>query len=526
MESSPVSTPLLSVINSPTKQLAICTKLLVGIALAVGLWLRLVGFNYPPFDSHSFRQTQTLSTIEAFYTHGIDPLHPRTIYMGYPGVFVLEFPVFQALAALLYHIFGPHLELVRILNILMGIAGAWLLFKIVSLMLDRPTAILAALTYWLAPLNILYQRSMLIDPTAVCCALLAFYMLLLLTSRPEEVLPRPHWTYLLTFAVSTWLTAMIKALYLWPAVMLFGFVFLTRRCKLDGLILGIGAAFALSGVCFLTWNHYAAGINNASPITSGVNPTALLGFSALTQPEFYFIMLVRRPKLWLGLFGALLYIVGLWAAWNERGEQKRKRVLMLLFLIPPSYLILFASINRPHEYYQLIITPFLAIITGNGLRWLATRHLSTKTLKPAISRFVVVTGSSLLITSAALFYLLWLQAPHIDGRILKFQRVCAGKFQPGAAAMVFVDRSLYTISKHSYIPEFLYASKLWGYGRTVENAMDARDLYEEALPGFQRLDYVVFYGTERPDWLPNKHFRLAIDDEASRLYAFKRITEL
>ena len=45
---------------------------IVGVALAVGLLLRFVGLSYPPFDSHSFRQTETLSTIEAYHAHGID----------------------------------------------------------------------------------------------------------------------------------------------------------------------------------------------------------------------------------------------------------------------------------------------------------------------------------------------------------------------------------------------------------------------------------------------------------------------
>lgn len=68
---------------------------LLGALLLAGLLLRLHGLSYPPYDHHSFRQTQTLSTAEAFYRNGIDLLHPTAIYMGYPGTFVLEIPLFK-----------------------------------------------------------------------------------------------------------------------------------------------------------------------------------------------------------------------------------------------------------------------------------------------------------------------------------------------------------------------------------------------------------------------------------------------
>src|SRR6266516_7109095 len=97
-------------------------------ALVTELWLRLIRLSCPPYDAHNFRQTQTLSTIEFFHADGIDLLHPRTIYTGYPGTFVLELPAFQAIAATLYNILGPKIEVVRILNILLGAVTLWLLF--------------------------------------------------------------------------------------------------------------------------------------------------------------------------------------------------------------------------------------------------------------------------------------------------------------------------------------------------------------------------------------------------------------
>src|SRR5438270_1747645 len=136
---------------APPRRQLYTLLLLAGI---VGLVLRLVCFSCPPYDSHSFRQTQTLSTIETFYHEGVDIFHAKAIYMGYPGVFVLEVPVFQAFCAWLYRLFGPHWEIVRAVNICLGAGSAWLVYKISLRFFAPGIAALSAIIYWLAPLNI------------------------------------------------------------------------------------------------------------------------------------------------------------------------------------------------------------------------------------------------------------------------------------------------------------------------------------------------------------------------------------
>ncbi|MCX8089309.1 MAG: glycosyltransferase family 39 protein, partial [Verrucomicrobiae bacterium] len=203
-------------------------RALLVVALLTGLALRLIGLSYPPFDDHSFRQCQTLWTIEDFHARGIDLLHPRTNYVGYPQTFVLELPLFQALMALWYGWFGAHVEIVRLWNIGMGLGTVWLLYRITSYLFGRMAATWTAVIYWLAPLNIIYQRSTLLDPTAVLLALISFDQLarLLGVGRGAELesgLNRSTgrralgWAVL---AVTTWTVALIKTLYLWPMVCL------------------------------------------------------------------------------------------------------------------------------------------------------------------------------------------------------------------------------------------------------------------------------------------------------------------
>jgi hypothetical protein len=500
----------------------------IALVLLAGLTLRFINFTTPPFDAHSFRQTETLFTIETFYQQGIDLLHPKTNYTGYPGTLVLEFPIFQAFVALLYHVFGPHLELIRILNILFGAATGFLLFKITKRLLDPITAWLAVLIYWLSPLNITYQRSMLIDPAGVTLALLVFYQLLFLlpaeqtSPRAETDSPRPalwRWT---VFFVATILTALIKALYLWPAVLLIADRFFRRRCKLDARIFLIGSAFSVAGSFFILWNVHATHVNDLSPFTRGTRPTSHLGVSALFDPHFYRVMLWTYPKYWLGLAGLLLYPFGFVAAWRERFNRTLFNPLLILLLIPPTYLLAFASINMPHDYYQLIIVPFLSIASATGLRWLwfryqdyATRNTQYATRFPAFA-----AGASLfLLLSLGTYF--WYHSK-VWPEALRFQELCAPRVQAGQSAMLFVDQRISPGVELGELPAFLYSVGFWGCGKRVRDIDQAKSYFEKFYPDFPGLQYLVFYGVEKPDWVPTQQFHPEANDEANHLFIFRR----
>lgn len=498
-------------------------RILIVAAFIAGLLFRFTGLSNPPFDAHSFRQSQTLSTIDAFYLHGIDIFHARAIYMGYPGTFVLELPVFQALAALLYHVLGPHVEIVRILNIIFGMMTTWLLYRVIWHLLERPTAILSALIYWLAPLNAFYQRSTLIDPLAVCCAMLSFYCMALLLNPTSAGSSgengHARWLAILGFAIGTWFAAMIKALYLWPSVLLFGQAVLTRRFKIDPQLVKVFTIMAISGLCFLAWNYYASRVNARSIITRGIEPTALLGVSSLLDPSFYFEQIVRRPRWWLSTAGALLYPFGIYALWAER--RPRAAVLLLLALVPPTYLLLFATING-HDYYQLIITPFLAVISANGLRWLALTILGPLCASAPARRLILEGSCWLLLLSAVLTFAFWFHHGRLDAQTLHFQKLCAGRFEPWAPAMVFISESVNGDKESRDIPHYLYAAKLWGTGKSVRDQAEAHAFFEQLRPAYKELEYVVLYGTQLPDWVPSPEFKLEVRDPADRLWVFKR----
>jgi hypothetical protein len=363
-------------------------------------------------------------------------------------------------------------------------------------------------------LNILYQRSLLIDPMAVLAGVLSFYSLLCFFRSDRKECPVFSWASLSTFAATSWIVVMMKALYLWPTILLLGYLVIRSRARYSGQLLAILIILFFCGISFIAWNFHAMQINNNSPITAGIKPTTLLGASALIDPQFYVSMIIRRPKIWLGPLAAAAYPLGLWAIFRKPLER-RFAPFALVAVIPPSYLLVFANINNPHDYYQLITTPFLSIIAAEGLLWTASHILPCRLATPSL------IGVLAIITT--IFYIGWLHAPKVDQRPIAFQKLCKNLSKPLAPGMVFVSTNKYFVP-HRSIPEFIYASGLWGEGKVVDNPADAYRVYQRSLAGFTKVDNLVFYGTEKPDWIPTNLFRLSAEDKASGFFAFRSLS--
>ena len=80
--------------------------LLLVLAIAA-LAIRLPALGGPLLEKHPFRQTWTAYTAVIFHETGIDLLHPQLPVYGPPFTHPQEFPLFQALAALVMDLGVP-----------------------------------------------------------------------------------------------------------------------------------------------------------------------------------------------------------------------------------------------------------------------------------------------------------------------------------------------------------------------------------------------------------------------------------
>jgi 4-amino-4-deoxy-L-arabinose transferase-like glycosyltransferase len=474
----------------------------------------------PPFGRHSFRQCQTLSTIELFYERGIDILHPPTNYQGEPGVFVLELPLFQAIAALLYHILGNSIAVARVLNIVVTLASGWMVYLIARRYVEAEVATLAAFIFVSAPLNLAYMSSTLIDPLGVLLALGSFYACLrILEATGGESVIR----YCLFCALAC-LTALIKALYLFPVIVALGLAGLLDGKRVWRPVAGMLACLALAGFGFLLWSRHASHTNNASFFTAGTIPTTLLGFSALSTPAWYIMIAKRLLGGCVGPIAGVL-VVASWG-WSVFDVARSRaigahRLMLSTLLSTAGYWVAFANINFPHDYYSLITIPFLSVAAAATIGRLCS-VVGSATARPAVAgMLLLLLGLATATASTAFFYTR--MGFHQSPELLTLQQQAGGTFSRWEYAMMFVQqRKAPGVTPLNEFPAGLYALGLRGTGKAVVDARQATEIWRRYLPHYRHLRYVIFFGLPPVPEITNDFPKTVVSNEQAEIYGFSK----
>lgn len=405
-----------------------------GLILCISLFLKLPSIEYPFFGHHLFRQLQTLSTIEAYMLDGFNLLAPRTNYIGYPGNLLLEAPIFQGLCAWISGFTGSPMITTRIINILIGLASAGLVFRISNSFYSRSSAVLSSCFFLMAPINLMYHASTLVDPMATLCSLVATHIYLLQKKDNKITVFRS-----LLFLSTTILTLLIKPLYYFPICLLVGFSTLEEIIKhrdvksfiqdfrkevFAWLLIGIGGLFLMA------WLYTSSKLTTAQDVSSH------LGWSVLKQPSFYFTIYLRfffyiqNPfTLLFSIFGVFFFIK----------KINNFYIATSFASLPFLYYLVFADINRPHDYYSLILVPYLAILAGAGVDWIRQNIDSTI---PCPRAFVSITvlGLSTILSSYLYFSNYWI-SPNTTNRYEEISSQVTEIIEPFQYSLVWVDEN-------------------------------------------------------------------------------------
>lgn len=349
-------------------------KILIIITLTIGLWLRLYRLDGPVADWQSFRQADTASVTKIFAVSGIDLLHPRyhdisNVQSGQAnpqGWRMVELPVYNALSVYYHQIFRTNIEISsRMVSIIFSLGSAVLIFLICFQMTASFWPSFLSLTVFLfLPFNIYYSRTILPEPAAVFFMLLALYLF-----KPSVILS----------GLSLALAILLKpytALIIFPALLLFTFEKYHRKINFRSLLILILFS-AISLLPFLWWRHwisqFPAGIpksdwllNDSDSTTfpnwfHGYNLTFLNKLVALRPHWWQWLFYDRIGNLILGAFGTIPLFLGL-------AYKKNKTQIFSFSLIAGIFLyfVIVAQGNIQHDYYQVLIIPILAILSGFG----------------------------------------------------------------------------------------------------------------------------------------------------------------
>lgn len=483
------------------------TTILLSLTVLFVFLVQAAAVKRPPFDHHNFRQSQTAATIEDFEQHGIDLLHPRTNYVGEPGVFVLEFPLPQALAALASPVVGSGLVAMRWLSLLGTLGSAMAVWVVVRQMGSAVQAAVTVILFLSSPLNLFYMASALIDPLAVCFALWAVWTgsKLLTGSRTSLAL----W---IGFALLCSLAGLIKPLYLFPLAVLY-LGCLARGPRLTARNAGVGVILIGVLALIVAWNLHAIRTNNASPFTANIRPTSLLGVSQLGEVGFYRRILHRLLLDTLGPIGGMLTVAG-WALpvfLRKRFDQSQAFSFLSVF----GYWFAFANIIFPHDYYSLITVPFCAGVAGGACVQIGEAIETRFKFAVRAESFVIPA----VIGSVAYFYTQGALKPH-DSPV-RLARAIAGHVQRNSYGMLFVspENSPGGAPIHES-PAMLYAAGLRGTGLVVADSRQAVEQWQVLGPSYSNLRYVVLYGLAVPPEFSAKYGEPAISDLGNQLTIF------
>jgi len=317
------------------------------------------------YDAYYFRQTQTATVAKNYVTNGINLLRSELdiFGIGKEKYLIMESPLYQATVAILAGTFGYSEMLARLISIAAGLISAICLYYIVNQLAKDKTLALLSVTFFLFfPINIFFQRTVLIESFVVMLHLLALALWLKLLDR------QAIWLFILTLIV-TILAAIGKIIY-GPFLLLFMLVlgyfkFGKQIWRQSWLWL----FFLSAGVGMWFWQTTANRLN----ILSGH------GFFTSENPEHWiwnvgYFSERLKLKAWILRFndilggitkpGALAVFIGsLFILFNKSKKYYPWLIWVGIMLV---YYVLFFRIQS-HIYYFLIVTPSLAVLAAYGV---------------------------------------------------------------------------------------------------------------------------------------------------------------
>ena len=322
---------------------------LLSILLILGFAVRLYKVNNPVADWHSWRQADTSAVSRNFVNNGINLLYPTyddvsSIQSGIDnpaGIRMVEFPIYNALHASLYNSM-PFFTLEkwgRLLTIFISLVTAIFLFLLGKKHYSSKIGLLASFFFLFLPFNVYFSRVILPDPLGVMFAVSGLYF----------------------FGVNNFISSILFAFALLqkPYLGVYLLPLIPKFIKKEKWKQNLTFLF-LAFMPFVLWRFWTGLHPEGIPFIKW----AFNGDRIRFHPSFFRWLLGERIGiLILGTWGLIPYGIGL----IRKLKNKFNLYLALSML---AYLIIVATANVRHDYYQILIIPSIALTLALGSNWL------------------------------------------------------------------------------------------------------------------------------------------------------------
>lgn len=348
------------------------SHILVFLLLVLGIFVRSYKINAPLADWHSWRQADTAAVSRNFIKDGFNLLYPQSdsfLPMNEYGLenpnryFINEFPLYNAIVAVIYRQFGVHESYGRMVSILFATAGSLALYGIVKILLGTKEALAVLGYYTLLPYNIYYSRVFMPDPTFVALSIISLYFCVMWVKSEKN-------GYAIAMMISFATAMLVKPYAIFMAIPMLYWVVTNWGLSIFKKPITYIVAFG-SFVPLLMWRyHYFL-----HPEGTFASDWLLNGDGIrFTGAFFRWIIFDRLNRLIFATGGFVLFVVGLFSSHLKKNYSLFFVWALSVFL----YFIIFAKGNVNHDYYQLpIVAPgtVLAVIGGMSLLSLARTKL-------------------------------------------------------------------------------------------------------------------------------------------------------
>jgi hypothetical protein len=368
--------PVAPVAPEPTRALRAASIIAITTLVVMSVVVRVQNLVSPLLEAHAFRQTQTAFTVWTFLREGVSWLHAQLPVYGPPWEVPFEFPLFQAVAALVAR--ATRLDVdpaCRLTNLLFFYASAGVLYLICRKASARTgPAIAVVIVYLWSPFTILWSRASMIEYAAVTFALAYVYAILcwLGDERRRAALVPLAVAFgclgALVKITTMAITVPVLVAFIWDR-------FRRREGKPSrparvAWVVAVALMLAVPVAVGQLWVTHTDHVKAASPATAWLSSDALRlwNYGPLGQrllADEWAKIATRLGTLVLPYGAAALPLIA-FAFWRKYSRAERLVLGSMLAgaLFP---ILLFFNLYAVHDYYLSAISPFLAVLAGYGL---------------------------------------------------------------------------------------------------------------------------------------------------------------
>lgn len=340
--------------------------LILILLVSLGFLVRLYKFSEPIADWHSFRQSDTAAVAQIYVNEGYNLLYPKyfdisNVQSGLDnpqGYRFVEFPVYSFLHAFLFKSIGllSFEQWGRLINILASIVTSFVVFSLLKKYISSFAAYYGLIAYLFLPFSIFYSRVILPDVMMTTSIMLGIYFFDKWIGDKSKI----QLKYQIFFVCALFFTSLSLLLKPFAAFFVFPFMYLAYdRFGLKMLFKWQLYLFAIVTVMpFALWRNWIAQFPEGIPASTWL----FNGNGIRFRPAFFrWIFFERITKLILGYFGVLFLVFSL-------SYFKSKKILLFLAFALSSltYLVVIATGNVQHDYYQILIIPTICMFLGIG----------------------------------------------------------------------------------------------------------------------------------------------------------------